>query len=236
MALTKRSETRVVYLEVKHYCLWRALKKQEAGCDSVEVNNPSTGNKVVKYGYRFDTVSGRVVKLVKYDTERKYSTRYFGFKLHLVDGDEIFVLDMPYKSQILRRFLRVAHNVDWALPLSITIFKGNRREGQKDGAEETGVWFQQKGETTKPYYTKDALNGAPDATWDDTEKKWDFTAQHRFLVQKLQDVIIPEIEEAAKVSQPDDEPEALFPESTPEEPDHDDPPANAWNDLDEVPF
>lgn len=223
MALTKRSDSQVVYLEVKHYCLWRPLKVQEPACEEIEVNNPSTGEKVKKYGYRFDTLSGRVTELVKYDTGTKYGTRYFGFKLHVLDGADRYVLDMPYHSQILRRFLRVVHNIDWSLPLSITIFKGKSRDGKKAGAEETGVWFRQHGDTVKPYYTKELPHGMPVATFDQDEQKWDFKPQHRWLVERLQNETIPDIEAAAeRVAPPvqpdlDHEPEAQ-PETSNETP------------------
>ena len=113
MALTKRTESNIAYLEVKHYCLWRGLKKETAGCDVVEANNPATGGTVKKYGYRYDTVTGNAIRLVKYDTEKKYSKRYFGAQTLAAEGTETYVIDMPYASQILRRFLHAAPNVDW---------------------------------------------------------------------------------------------------------------------------
>jgi hypothetical protein len=197
MALTKRSESKTIYLEVKHYCLWRALKKEVPGCDVVEANNPATGGKVVKYGYRFDTVTGNATRLTWYDTERKYSKRYFGFKLSLIDGAETFVLDMPYTSQVLRRFLHVAPNVDWTVPLSITVFKGKRKEGAREGAEPTGIWFHQLGETVKAYYTREEPHGMPEATFDDALQQWDFRAQMRWLATQLKERTIPDIEAAA---------------------------------------
>ncbi len=240
MALTKRSENQIVYLEVKHYCLWRALKKEEPGCDIVQANNPKTGAVVTKYGYRFDTVSGSATKLVKYDTGKQYATRYFGFKLHLSEGVDTYVLDMPYQSQILRRFLRVARNVDWALPLSITIFKGKGKEGKAAGAEETGVWFQQRGETVKPYYTREQPHGMPVATFDDDEQKWDFKPQHRWLVDRLQSETVPDIEQAAARTAPPVEPDAVDFGERHQEPDSEPAPKSEWgNDYitdDDVPF
>lgn len=239
MALTKRSENQIVYLEVKHYSLWRPLKKQENGCDAVEVTNPRTHEVITKYGYRFDTVNGRAVKLVKYDTGTKYGTRYFGFKLHLSEGGETYVLDMPYQSQILRRFLRVARNVDWSAPLSITIFKGKGKDN-KAGAEETGVWFQQRGETVKPYYSREQPHGMPIATFDDQEQKWDFKPQHRWLVERLQAETIADIEQAAAHVAPPDEPEAVSVDHFEEAPPDDEPVmAGHHNDYitdDDVPF
>jgi hypothetical protein len=142
-------------------------------------------------------VSGHAIKIVKYDTAKQYATRYFGFKLHLIDAGEEFVLDMPYSSQILRRFLRVAHNVDWTVPLLITIFKGKKKESST-GSEETGVWFQQRGETVRPYYTREQPHGMPDAVHDADLNEWDFKAQHRWLVDRLKSETIPDIEDAAR--------------------------------------
>ncbi len=204
--LTKRSDSNIVYLEVKHYRLWRSLKEKVEGCDTVKTVNPQTSKEVIKYGYGFDTVGGRATKLEKYDTEKKYSKRYFGFKLHLADGADSYVIDMPYASQILRRFLRLARNIDWTLPVAITVFKGKKKEGA--GMEDTGIWFQQRGETVKPYYTKDEMHGMPEATYDKLENTWDFKAQHRWLVSRLQDETIPDIEAAAKRVAPPIEPAA----------------------------
>ena len=199
MGLTKRTDSNIVYLEVKHYCLWRSLKKQVDGCDVVEVTNPKTGVKLTKYGYRFDTVSGRATRIIKYDTKDKYATRFFGFKLEMVDGTEKFSIDLPYKSQVLRRFLTVAHNIDWSLPFSITVFKGKKKE---KGSEETGIWFQQRGETVRPYYTKDQPHGMPEATYDSDLEQWDFRAQQRWLAARLQDETMPDIEAAAAKFKP----------------------------------
>lgn len=234
MGLTKRSENQNIYLEVKHHCLWRPLKKAESGCDQVEVTNPKTGDVLTKFGYRFDTVTGHAVKLIKYDTERKYSTRYFGFKIHLVDGAQTFVLDFPYNSQILRRFLRTARNIDWNHPFSLTIFKGKKKNSD---AEELGVWFQQKGETVKPYYTKEQPHGMPDALYDDQLQQWDFRAQHRWLVDRLKDETIPDIEAAAARLAPPVQPEAKQSEHADEpEPVEAEPHHREFISDDDVPF
>lgn len=203
MGLMKKVDSSVVYLEVKHYCLWRALKKHVEGCDVIEVTNPKTGAVITKYGYKFDTVTGRAVNLVKYDTEKKYATRFFGFKLHIMDADEKFILDFPYNSQVLRRFLRLARNIDWREPFSLTVFKGKKNER---GSEETGIWFQQGGETVRPYYTKEQPHGMPEAVYDDNLQQWDFRSQHRWLVDRLKDETIPDINAAATRVAPPVEP------------------------------
>lgn len=232
MGLTKTSDSNIIYLQVKHYSLWQEIKKPVDGCESIEVTNPKTKEVITKYGYKFRSLTGRAVKLIKYDTEQKYPTRYFGFKLHMQDGDDLFVLDMPYQSQILRRFLRVARNVDWSLPLSITIFKGKGNGGKND--ETTGVWFQQQGETVKPYYSRETPHGMPDAIQDPDTHEWDFKAQHRWLVERLKEETVSDIERAAAVTAPPMEPDHGDAEEPPQV-DNEIPP-HAMIDDDDVPF
>lgn len=210
MALEKRSSSKTVFLQAKHYCLWQEIKKPVEGCESVEVTNPKTGEVLTKYGFAFNTVSGRVMKLVKYDTERKYATRFFGFKLSLLDGEDSYVFDMPYNSQALRRFLTASPNMDWSLPLSITVFKGKKQDG--GGAEPIVVWFRQRGETVKPYFTREQPHGMPPAVQDQHSKEWDFKTQRRWLVAYLVENIMPAIESAARVAAPPVEPDREEPE------------------------
>lgn len=194
MGLTKRSESKTIYLAAKHFSLWQEVKAGTKGAEEVEVNNPSTGETVKKHGFKYEKVSGHATAMVWYDTEKKYSARYFGFKLHLRDGADSFVLDMPYQSQLLRRFLRTAPAFNWYEPLSISIFKG-KKKGDKI---ELGVWFQQGGTTVKPYFSREHPNDMPDAIQDTVTGDWDFKPQMRWLVMHLKERTIPAIEAAAQ--------------------------------------
>ncbi len=189
--LTKKQSSGLIFLEVKHFCIWRQIKSPVEGCETIEVQNPKTKETLTKYGYRYDTVAGFPIKLEKYDTGTKYGNRYFGFKLHLADEHEIYVLDLPYHSQVLRRLLRAAPNIDWSAPLSITAFKAHNKERDDD---ETAIWLRQDGETVKAYYTKADPHDCPQAEFDKDENKWDFRAQHRWLVRQLEEVITPMVE------------------------------------------
>ena len=216
MGLTKQTKSNIVFLEVKYYGLWCALKKHVDGCDIEEPTNPATGQKVLKYGYKYRSVTGRATKLIWYDTENKFDKRYFGFKLTILDAGDMFVLDMPYQSQVLRRFLRLAKNIDWDQPFTLTVFKGKKKEGS--GSEDTGIWFEQNGETVKAYYSKDNPHDMPIATQDALTHDWDFKPQQRWLAEKLKNETAKDIEAAAARFAPPIEPhsDAAEPEPQPE--------------------
>lgn len=214
MGLTRRSESNRIYLQVKHSCLWQEFKRQTKDTEAVEVTNPSTGDVLMKHGIRYENVTGHVVKVETYKREHK-GTRYVGFKVHFQEGAQVFVVDMPYQSQVLRRFLRICPNLSWILPVSLSIFPGKG----KDGKPEVGIWFRQAGITIKAFHTKEEPHGMPAALQDRVTQEWDFRDQHRWLVEKLLNVHMPAIDMAAALKTPPVEPN---PEATDEQQQPDD--------------
>lgn len=238
MALERRTSGNTVYLEAKHYCLWQEIKKPVDGCDTVEVTNPSNGLIVTKHGFAHHTLTGRVTKIAKYDTEKKYAKRFFGFKLHFQDAALTYVFDMPYNGPALRKFLTVCPNINWDVPLSVTVFKGKKKEGAAaGGADPMVIWFRQRDETVKSFFTKDHPNGMPEATQDPHSKEWDFKAQRRWLVDYMVENIQPQIEiAAARVAPPVEpvrEPDHNSEADPGDGPDYDD---SYSASLDDVPF
>lgn len=194
MGLTRKAPSNAIFLTVKDFSLWQELKSPVEGCDSIEVTNPKTKEVIIKHGWKYADLEGKATKLEKYDRMHN-GTRYFGFKLYLRDGEDKFILDMPYQSGFLRKFLKTAPAIDWDRPLSISVFKGRNKE--KGNKEELAVWFRQDGATVKPYFTKDHPGDMPPAVFDRELNEWDFRAQHRWLCARLTEVTMTEIAEAA---------------------------------------
>lgn len=197
MGLTKQTESKAVFLAVKHFCLWQETKTALAGTVAETVTNPETDEVLTKHGFKWEKVEGRAIKLEQYSREHG-KKRYTGFKLHLQDGADLFVLDMPYQSTFLRKFLKLAPNVDWTKPLMLSVFKGK----DKDGKPETAMWFQQGGDTVKHYFTKDNPRGMPEATQDPVSREWDFKPQQRWLVEHMINNAVPAIAAAAAAFAP----------------------------------
>lgn len=197
MGLQRQTDSNAVYLAAKHFCLWQELKQPREGSVSVEVTNPETKQVITKHGFRNKTVEGRAVKMEPYKREHA-GKKYIGYKLHLQDGPDLFVLDFPYESIFLRNFLKVAPNVDWTKPLSISVFKGK----DDDGEPQQSYWFRQKVgddyQTLKWAFTREHPNGQPEPVKNARTDKWDFSTQQEWLVDKLDNETIPAIMEAAK--------------------------------------
>lgn len=194
MGLTNQSSGHgAVIIQAKHYSLWRGIKTPVPGCEAVEVNNPSTGERVTKYGYKYNNLTAFAVKLEWYDTGTKHETQYIGFKLHMVDvSGEKFILDMPLEGPVLRKFMRIAPNLDFSKEISLTVFKG-KGEGP---VAPTAIWFQQEGQTVMQAYTKDNPGGLPAAKQNRTGK-WNFDDQNDWLIDKMNTETAPAVIEAA---------------------------------------
>ena len=193
MPLNRRAESTAVFLSIKHHCIWQQLEKPTSDSISVEVTNPETKQVLTKHGYQYNDVSGHVSAIEKYDRSVK-GKRYRGYKMKISDGAEVFYLDMPDNSRVMRKFLMLMPNVDWDKPLRIAAWR-TRKEG---GDVETAILFSQDSQPLKHYYTKAHPNGLPDAIKHPRTEKWDFTDQEDFLFEKLDKEIIPAIAEATK--------------------------------------
>lgn len=194
MPLTKRAESSAIFLSVKHFCIWQQLDKPTTDSVMVEVTNPETKEVLTKHGYQFNDVSGHIAALERYDRTVN-GKRYLGYKMKISDGAQVFYLDMPDNSRLLRKFLMLMTNIDWDKPLRIAAWRTRNKETQ---AFETALWFTQNGESVLNFYSKANPHGLPEATKHPRTGKWDFTAQEDFLFEKLDHEIIPRIAAATK--------------------------------------
>ena len=190
MGLTRRTESNAVFLSVKDYDLWQEFKTQKPNCDTIQVTNPETKEIITKYGLKYYSVVGHAVKIEEYKREHGKKT-YIGYKLHLRDGADLFIVDMPYQSRLLRNFLQSCPNMNWEKPLSIRAFKGKNDNGDPEQA----IWFQQDGQTIKYYFTKDHPNGMPEPR--QTRTGWDFSARQEWLIDRMMTDTAPRIAAAA---------------------------------------
>lgn len=179
-----------MFLSVKDYSLWQEFKTQKPNCDTITVTNPETKEVITKYGLKYDSVVGHAVKLEEYKREHGKKV-YIGYKLHLRDASDLFVVDMPYQSRLLRSFLQSCPNMNWEKPLSIRAFKGKNEAGDPEQA----IWFQQDGQTIKYFFTKDHPNGMPEPR--QTRTGWDFSARQEWLIDRMMTDTAPRIAAAA---------------------------------------
>jgi hypothetical protein len=233
MPLTPETDSKAIYLTIKHHKLWREVKKHVEGCKSIEVTNPSTKQVMTKYGYHYNDVEGHILALDSYKREYQ-GKRFAGFKLKMFDGTDTFYVDLPWKSIFLRKFMKVMHNINFRFPLKIAAWQSKERTSR--GKEETAIWFTQGAVTVPYYFTKEHPNGLPEAKKDDITDEWDFREQEAWLVNRIKEDILPRIAEASKYVPKENELDMGSTESGESADASEPPPNNDYIDDDDVPF
>lgn len=209
----------IVYLAVKYQALIQPLSEFIDGCQSIEVNDPTTGQKKIKYFRKFAGVEGNISKLTWYDTTLSSgkSLRGYRFYLNVDDADSptgytTAVLDLPFKSVAYNTFSKVAENIDPTKPITITVWVN------KD--QKAVVSFKQNGQALKYKYTRENMGECPEGKYNDVLNTWDFSEQLVFLKNRIDNIVVPRfnsnsenytVDDTGYQSNPDEEGDTSFP-------------------------
>jgi len=161
MALEQSSSGKT-YLSIADGKLVRRHKEANA---QTQTRITKTG-KTVHEEY-FNALSGTITGIEKRDHE--YGT---DLSLTVQDGDQEYIVQMPYSSRYSSSLMKALPNVDLTQPLKL------RPWSLKDGEKTiTGITLYQP-DKIAPYYTKEQPNGLPEmvqvkikgkVTWDDSD-------------------------------------------------------------------
>jgi hypothetical protein len=188
-----------VFLEVKYGSICQVSKHELPDYTPIQVTNPRLKDDdpkktTTKYILKYRFVEAFATKLEWSEREHD-GVKYRGWKLHLnADGVQC-VLDMPYRAPSTSRFMKMAPNVDWTLPVEFRAFL------DKDGRSTVFVMQQwsdehQKNVNVPQAWTREEPGEMPLAEHDDVEDTWDFRKQTQWLRQYTVAHIIPAIEAA----------------------------------------
>ena len=193
--LKEKNEHSNTFLVVKHHSICMESKEYREGWIQISPINPRTGEPVTKYIKPFDSVSGFVNQVEWYDrTSDSSDTRFVGYKLHIQDGDEEYILDLPYKSIGYQYFTKSAENINWNLPIEFSAWH-NKKE------DRTAFCARQNGETIKHKYTMANPGECPAPIQRKAvggTVKWDFTDQEVWLKERIDRLIVPAVAKAAQ--------------------------------------
>lgn len=176
------------YLVVKHHSLCEESKVEKEGFVEVEVFNPKTKEKQIKYIDKWGTITGFINAIEYYDTGDTYETTFRGFKINI---DDEVIVDLPQKTPAYDTFCKVAENIDFSKEVSLSAYHNKKKD-------RTGFIVKQDGNSVEWKYTIDNPGDCP--PWEkDEDGEWDSRKQRAFLKQRMLDVVIPMVDEAANV-------------------------------------
>ena len=182
----------------------------------IETTHPKTKEKVFTYIKRFDSLVARVVNIEKHRKEFDDGTKITNYNLTLIAGGKKAILQLTYMDAFLRKFLKVAPNLDFEKLIRFSAFK--KMKGGKDKQlisikQGTGTDYQNW--PVVPFYWEHEkhpngeLNfetparGAdgtilPPPIHDEDDDTWDFKEQNKFLIKHFVDNQLPQIKQIAE--------------------------------------
>ena len=155
------------YLSIADGKIVRNHKEAKQG---VTVSRTTKTGKTV-HEEKFDSITGRIVGLKTHEND-------FGKQWHLTftDGEDSYIVTMPYSSRYSTSFLKALPNID--LSKDVKLMPWSMTDKQDASKKVTGITMWQDGNKVAPAFTKDEPNGLPQMkqvkvkgqmTWDDSD-------------------------------------------------------------------
>ncbi len=184
--LQEQTEVGTIYLNIKHHSICEESKTEREGFKPVTVKNPRTDETITKFIKQYKGLEALVCKIEWYDTGDKYETRFMGWKLHLDAAGVPCVLDLPFASRPAARFMRLAENLDFSLPIEFSAWYDTK-------SDSTAFNVKQEGRSVPQLYTRDHPGECPEPTKNKLGK-WNFDAVNEFLYERMMNFVIPAVE------------------------------------------
>lgn len=155
------------------------LESSEAKEGYERVEGDVDGNPYEKWVLKNGSVDGMITGTYWYDTGDEQPTRYQGLKVHIDDGDEQYMLDLPFGKGPYDNFTKFAENIDFEQTVEFVAFP------DKDRPTSTVLAAKQDGKIIRQKYTKNNLGDCPPAVENKRTGKWNFDEQRDWLLDNL---------------------------------------------------
>lgn len=196
----KRGPSGMIYFNVFDGTLCQKTKEARDGWEGpIKTINPQDKSDVFTYVMRYDSLVGRIIDVNKYKKEFDNGGKTSGFNITIMAGSKRGILQLTWIEHTLKRFLKVAPNIDFEKPIRISVWPTKTAKGKTKAA----VSFKQ-GDDPDPenwvsipeFYNKENED-MPKAIYDEDNDEWDDKAQNRFLGERFAADTLPKIKEIA---------------------------------------
>lgn len=203
-----------MYLSVFDGSICQRSKVEIEGWDHVETTNQTTKETVHSWVHRFDRVVARIIDIDKEKVTFTNGNSVTNYNIILMAGNKRAVLQLQYMDSVLKRFLKVAPNINFDRPILISAWS-TMKEGKKKQAvsfrqgegKDVDKWVKVE-EFWKTPRDKDGNilgpSTAPDQSvmpqpvQDEDDDTWDYKAQNKFLVGHFRENVLPKIKVIAE--------------------------------------
>lgn len=198
--LHERTKSNGNFLNIKHGALCLESKEPVDGYEEVTVDDISRQNpdgshpQVTKYIKKYGGLDGKITRIEWYD-RTDGGVHYLGAKLHIRDGGQHYQVDLPFGKKHFDYFTKVMDNIDFSQPVELNAWR------DKKDPRQTAFVVKQNGDYVQWNYTRDNMGDCPPAV-QNRSGKWSFENQREWLLARLQDVIIPQVNALNEFDEP----------------------------------
>jgi hypothetical protein len=185
--LQEQTDAGTIYLAIKHHSIVHESKTEQAGHKPIVVENPRSKEKITKYIKQYKGVEALICKIEWYNREHD-GTTYKGWKLFLDAAGTPCVLDLPFNSRAGNRFMKLAENIDFTQPVEFSAWYDSKGDA-------TAFNVKQNGQSVSQRYTRDEPGDCPAPT-KNRLGKWNWDAQEEFLLERMEQCVIPAVLDA----------------------------------------
>jgi hypothetical protein len=199
MGLHEQTESTANFLVIKDHSLCLESKTPVEGWEEVHRQNPQdkkpdgSFGTVTKWIKRFASVDGKITRIEFYDRDSAYG-RFIGLKIHLKDNGETFQIDLPFGTRHYDAFTKMAENIDYAAPVEFLVWHNKKEDTTAFAIRQFGKFIQWK-------YTRGNMGDCPEPVQNKLGK-WNFDDQQAWLLDRIQTVVIPHVEELNGFNEP----------------------------------
>jgi hypothetical protein len=184
MALEEYGDGNGIFLKIKHGCICQESKTEREGYKKVE-GSLGDGTPWKKWIRPYKAVSGYIDKIDRYDREFE-GRKYRGWNIFINDGENQYVLDIPFTSRINSRWMKLAESIDYNKPARFSAWTDRKTDSTALNVQQDGVSVPQK-------YTREDPGEMPEPV-QRSSGKWDYGEQEDFLVDRVVRFVIPNVQ------------------------------------------
>lgn len=196
----KSERSQGIYLNVFDGTICQKSKSEIEGWEGpIKTQNPQTKEDVFTFVFRYGSIVARIIDVNKFQKTFDSGGKTSGFNITLLAGGKVATLQLRWLEDTLKRFLKVAPNLDFNKSVRIACFPIIKPSGKRAVA----VSFKQgDGPVPKDWpkveeFYNTANEEMPHATQDEMDGTWDFKPQERFLGVKFSENTLPQIKQIA---------------------------------------
>ncbi len=175
------------WLQIVDGSICQKTNHEVEGWEEKKTVNPKTGKEVISWIKKYEAIEDAYITGIRWYETPVEDTTLLGWNVTFNADGQTLVLKLPLNQNPTKRFMKLADNIDFSQPVTVKAWKSHNKEKNRD---EVAFNVLQNGNTIPQKWNRENL---PEAKQNAITKKWNFEDQDTFLVENMNNNIIPRL-------------------------------------------